>query len=164
MTPYAPEAAARFVEPGGDPTHEHPAVPPPADVADEAADEAVEILDRIRAAQRAVERAGDVEPLQRQGLVEPFAERSGRARMCPLEAGGELREPALRQRRIRQPVGFVERAADPGSQRLGQMLEDVARLVAPLNESEPAARLPDRLAQSRPAVDDEERRPIEVET
>ena len=36
--------------------------------------------------------------------------------------------------------------------------------LAPLNESEPAARLPDRLAQSRPAIDDEERRPIEVET
>jgi hypothetical protein len=85
--------------------------------------------------------------------------------MRSLEAVGELRKPALRQRRIRQPVGFVARAADPGAQRLGQMLEDVARLVdlAPLHQPERATRLANRLAQSRPAVDDEERRPIEVE-
>jgi hypothetical protein len=49
--------------------------------------------------------------------------------MRPLEAVGELRKAALRQRRIRQPVGFVERAADPGARRLGQMLENVARFV-----------------------------------
>src|SRR5258705_4764885 len=72
----AAEAAARLVQAGGDPAHEHAPVAPAADVADKAPDEPVEILDRVRTAQRAVERARDAEALQRQRLVQPFAQRS----------------------------------------------------------------------------------------
>jgi hypothetical protein len=129
VTAHAPETAAGFVEPGGDPAHEHPAIAPAPDVTHEVADEAVEILDRVRAAQRAVERPGDTEPSQSQRLVEPFPQGRGGAGMGLVETGRELFEPALGQRGIGQPVGFAERAADPRAQRLGQMLQDVARLV-----------------------------------
>src|SRR5437867_1657827 len=165
MTADAAEAAARLVEPGGDPPHEHPTITPAPNMAHEVTDEAVEILDRVRAAQRAVERPGDAEPLQGQRFLEPFAQGRGGAGMGLVETGGELFEPSLRQRGIGQPVSFAEGAADPRAQRLGQMLQDGPRLVdlAPLDEPEGAACLADRLPQSRPAVDDEERRPIEIE-
>jgi hypothetical protein len=78
VTAHATEAAARFVEAGRDPAHEHAPVAPAADVADEATDEAVQVLDRVGAAERAVERARDAEPLQGQRLVEAFLLRSRR--------------------------------------------------------------------------------------
>jgi len=81
----ATEAAPRLVQPGGDPADEHVAVAP-AHVAAEAADEAVEVLDRIGAAQRTVERAGDAEALQRERLVQPFAQQGGRAGVRSLES------------------------------------------------------------------------------
>src|SRR5712692_493554 len=77
--PDASEALLRVLESGGNPTHEHPAVAPAAHVADEVADEAVEILDRVRAAQRPIEGAGHAEALQRERLGEALAERRGRA-------------------------------------------------------------------------------------
>src|SRR4029077_2455162 len=69
------------------------------------------------------------------------------------------------QRGIGQSVRFAERAADPRAQGLRQMLQDVARLVdlTALDEPEGDTRLADCLPQARPAVDDEERRSIEVE-
>ena len=90
MTTHAAEAPTRFVETGGDPAHEHAPVPPAPNVADEAADEAVQVLDRVRAAQRAVERARHAESLQRERLVEPFAQRRGSAGMGPVERLNEL--------------------------------------------------------------------------
>ncbi len=51
MPPHAAEAATGFVKAGGDPAHEHASIAPPADVADEAPHESVEVLDRVRAAQ-----------------------------------------------------------------------------------------------------------------
>ena len=39
----------RLLQPGGDPAHEHAAVAPASHVADEVADEAVEVLDRVGA-------------------------------------------------------------------------------------------------------------------
>jgi hypothetical protein len=59
----AAEAAADLLESRGDPPHEHAAIAPAAHVADEVAEEAVHVLDRVRAAQRAREGAGDAEPL-----------------------------------------------------------------------------------------------------
>src|SRR5919109_2319987 len=89
MPPHAAEAAARFVERGGDPAHEHAAIPPPADVAGEAADEAVEVLDRVRRAQGAVERTGDAEALEREHFVQSFSQGGGGAWMAASEAGSE---------------------------------------------------------------------------
>jgi hypothetical protein len=73
VTAHATEAAARFVEAGRDPAHEHAPVAPAADVADEPTDEAVQVRDGVRTAERTVERARDAEPLQGQRLVEPYA-------------------------------------------------------------------------------------------
>src|SRR6516165_11337309 len=89
------EALADFLQGGGDPAHEHRPVAPAAHVAREAADAAVEVLDRVRRAQRAVERAGHPEALERERLVEAFAQGRGRAGVRALEPGGKLFEAAL---------------------------------------------------------------------
>lgn len=68
----AAEAPVRLVEPGGDPALEHASVAPAADVADEAPDQAVEILDRIGTAQRAVGRAVTPRPCSANVSSSPF--------------------------------------------------------------------------------------------
>ncbi len=85
--------------------------------------------------------------------------------MRALEPGGELREAALGEGGVGSAYASVERAADARPHRLGQMLEDVAALVdlAAMDERGRAAVLADRLAQARPAVDDEEHRAVEIE-
>ena len=82
-TPGLPQA-------GRDPAHEHAAVAPAAHVVHEVADEPVEILDRVRAPQRAVERAGDPEALEGHGLLQPFPQGRRGTRMSLFEAGREL--------------------------------------------------------------------------
>src|SRR4030095_5854533 len=74
VTTQPAEAAADLLQAGRDPADEHAAVAPAAHVADEVRDEAVEILDPVGAPQRAVQRPGDAQPLQREGLVESFAQ------------------------------------------------------------------------------------------
>src|SRR5438876_1088993 len=81
----ASETLLRILESRRDPAHEHAAVAPATDVADEVADEAVEILDGVGRAQGSIQRAGDAKALQGQRLGEPFAERSRCAGMRPLE-------------------------------------------------------------------------------
>jgi hypothetical protein len=76
MSAQAAEAAARFLKRGGEPADEHVAIAPATDVAGET-DEAIEVLDRVRAPQRAVEGAGDTQALEREGLVEAFAQGCG---------------------------------------------------------------------------------------
>src|SRR5262249_54673685 len=165
MTADTPEAAAGFGEAGSDPADEHATIALPADMAHEATDETVQVLDGIRAAQRTVERAGDAEALERECLVEALPQGRGRPGVRAREPVGELEEAALRQRRVRERVRLGERPADPRARRLGEMPEDIAELVdlAALDEAERAGRFPDRLPQSRAAVDDEEQRPIEAE-
>jgi len=60
--------------------------------------------------------------------------------MRVLEAGGELREAPLGEGRARKGVRLREGATDAGPHRLGEMLQDVARLVdlAALDERGPA--------------------------
>jgi hypothetical protein len=76
VTAQPAEAAADLLQASSDPADEHATVTPPAHMADEVPDEAVEILDRVGAPERAVQRGGDAQALQREGLVQP---RSGRA-------------------------------------------------------------------------------------
>src|SRR5262249_49709808 len=104
MSAQAAEAAARFLERGGDPADEPVAIAPATDVAGEATDEAIEVLDRVRAPQRAVQRAGDAQTLEREGLIEAFAQGCGGAGVRAFEAGGKLFEAALGQRRIGEPA------------------------------------------------------------
>jgi hypothetical protein len=92
--------AQRLGDPGGDPAHDHRTVAPPLDVARDAADEAVHVLDRGGAAQRSVERAGDAESLQRERLFEPLSQRSGCIRMVAIERVGEPLEFPLRERGV----------------------------------------------------------------
>src|SRR5262245_22846860 len=94
MSAQAAEAAARVLERGGDPADEHVAIGPATDGAGEATDEAIEVLDRVRAPQRAVEGAGDAQALEGEGLVEAFAQGGGCAGVRAFKAGGELFEAA----------------------------------------------------------------------
>src|SRR5713226_66783 len=137
----ASEAPLRILESSRDPADEHPTVAPATDVADEVADQAVEILDGVGRAQGSIECAGDAEALQGQRLGEPFAERGCRAGMRPLEPGGELRESPFGERRIGERIGVLEGATDARPHRLGEMLQDVARLVdlTAMDERGPAA-------------------------
>jgi hypothetical protein len=82
-----------------------------------------------------------------------------------IESRGELQEAALGERSVREAVGFVEHAADAGPHHLREMFEDVAALVdlAPLDDRRRATGLTDRLAETAPAIDDEEHRAFEIE-
>ena len=112
-----------------DPAHEHRAVAPAADVADELADEAVEILDGVGRTQGPIEGAGHAEALEGQRLGEPFPQRRCRAGMRAFEPGGELGQATLGEGRVWEGVGLLQGAADAGPHGLGEMLEDIARFV-----------------------------------
>jgi hypothetical protein len=111
IAPDATEALADLLQGGGDPAHEHRPVAPAAHVVREPADAAVEVLDRVRRAQRAVERAGHPEALERERLVEAFAQGRGRAGVRALEPGRELLEAALGKGGVDvvvlEPLGMV---------------------------------------------------------
>src|SRR5262245_16145561 len=132
MTADAPEATPGFGESGGDPADEHATIAPPADMAHEAADEALRFS--MAFVLRSVRKSGDAEALERERLVESFPQRCGRAGVRALETVGELQEAALRQRRVGEPVRLGERPADPRAQRLGEMLEDIAWTRRPAAE------------------------------
>jgi hypothetical protein len=165
VTTEATEATRTLAQACCQPPDRHVSVAPAADVADEVANEAVEVLDRVRAPQRAVEGAGDPEPLERERLVEPFAQGGGGPRMGALEPGSELLEAALGERRVRQAVCLGEHTPHARPHRLGEVLEDVAPLVdlAALDARCGPARVADRLAQAGAPVDDEESGLVEVE-
>jgi hypothetical protein len=127
-------------------------------VAREVADAAVEILDRVRGAQRAIERAGDAEALEREGLLEPFAQGGGRAHVRALEAGGQLLESALHEGRVVERLRFVEHPPHARPHRLREMLQDMTAG----DEGRRPARLAQRLAKAGPAVDHEEDRAGEM--
>ena len=122
MTAQPTEAAGALPEASGNPADQHSAVAPAANVADEVADEVVEVLDRVGAPQRPVERAGDAEPLQHEGLVQSFAQGRRGAGVRVLEARGKLQEAALgarrpQGRRLRRARGGRGAASAPGDVR-----------------------------------------------
>ena len=80
---------------------------PTTDMAGEVSDATVEILDRVRRTQRAVERTGDAEPLKREDFVEALTRGRGDAPVRSLQAGGELLEAAPGQRRVLEVVGVL---------------------------------------------------------
>src|SRR2546422_7732015 len=84
---------------------------------------------------RSVQRASDTEALEREGLLQPFAQRAGRAGVGVVETCGELLEAALGERGVRESVGFLEHAADARPHGLWQMLEDVAAFVSLISRS-----------------------------
>ena len=91
MASDATKSALGLEDPDRDPVHDHAAVSPALDVAREATEQAVQVLDRVRAAQRPVEGARDAEPLQGQRLLEPLAQRRGSAGMRVLQRLGILK-------------------------------------------------------------------------
>src|SRR4029450_5497767 len=150
VTTQPAEAVADLLQASGDPADEHATIAPAAHMADEGPDEAVEILDRVGAPQRAVERGGDAQALQREGLVQPFAQGRRGAGVGVVEPRGELQEAALGEGGVREPVGFVEHAADARPHWFPRVSERVAALVylAPLDDRHRATRLADRLAEA----------------
>src|SRR5439155_8555129 len=97
----ATEAPRGVTQGGSDPADDHGAVPPAAHVASEGGHRAVEILDGVGRAERPVERAADSEPLQREHLVESFAQRRGGSRMILIE--GARNATSSRPRSARAP-------------------------------------------------------------
>src|SRR5205809_2523868 len=165
VTAQPAEAPRGLPQAGGDPPDEHAAVAPAAHVTDEMADEPVEVLDRVRTPECPVQRAGDPETLERERLIQPFAQGGRGAWVRVIEGRRELQEAALGKRGVCEAERLVEHAADPRPHRLREMLKDVPPLVhlAALDDRHRPARVPDRLAEARPAVDDEEHRLVEIE-
>jgi hypothetical protein len=125
----ATEAARGMTQRCGDPTDNHRAVPPAAHVASEGSHRAMEVLDGVGRAERSVEGAADSETLQREHLVEPFAQRGSGSGMILIERASKCLELTPSQRGIVRLVGLREHSADVGVHRLGEMIEDVALLV-----------------------------------
>ena len=121
MTAQPTEAPRSLSQACGDPADEHAAIPPATDVADKVADEAVEVLDRVRTPEHAVERAGDAEPLERERLVQAFAQRSCGTPLGVIERGRELEEAALGEGSVREAIRCSSSTA------LGQVRPTVAR-------------------------------------
>ena len=129
VTAHAAEADRRTDDPCADPAQEHRAALPVLHVSREAADAAVQVLDRVGAAQRPVEGTPDAEALQSEGLDEALEQRAGRTGVVVLERARERTEAGLGDGRI---VHLPGRAQDPSHARshvFGQVVEDVALLV-----------------------------------
>ena len=92
----------RGIEHGrADPADEHRAPSPPLHVAGVGRDRAVEVLDRVRAAERPIQRARKAEALQRQRLFETLADRRRGSRVLALERDCELAKTTLRKLCVR---------------------------------------------------------------
>ena len=84
-----PELLLGFEHAGGGPALAHVALAPALHVALGVADDLDHRLARVRGGERRGEVAGDPQAHQRQGLPEPFAERSGGVRPRAVELRGE---------------------------------------------------------------------------
>src|SRR5262249_35059234 len=142
----ATEFVLRFTQRRGDPTKEHSPVSPAAHVAAEGDDRAVEILDRVGAAKRPIERAADSESLKGQCLFKPFTQGSRGARMVTLQGPGQALELALGELGSARFVSLIHRASDVCMHRLGKMTEHVTDLVevAAMHDGEIAEEFADR--------------------
>ena len=164
VTTQPAEPAADLLQTSSDPADEHAAVAPAAYMVDEVPNAAVEILDRVGAPPRAVQRPGDAEALQREGPVQPLRTgmprrrgECGRARRRAA-GGGVWRVRRPRARRLHRARGG-RAAASPR-----EMLEHVATLVAPMDDRGRATDAAERPAEARAAVDDEEHCAFEDES
>src|SRR5205807_5986094 len=111
------------------PAQHHRGVSPATDVAREVHHRAVEILDGVGTAKRAVQRVGNAEALKSEGLFESLPQRSCRSRMLALQRADQALELAPGEIGIGSLVGLLHRAAHAGLHRLGEMLQDVSSLV-----------------------------------
>src|SRR5213596_1605223 len=120
VTAQPAEAPRGLPQAGGDPPDEHAAVAPAAHVTDEMADEPVEVLDRVRTPECPVQRAGDPETLERERLIQPFAQGGRGAWMRVIEGrrelqgGGAWQAWRLRGRTPRRARGGPAAASSPG--------------------------------------------------
>src|SRR6266571_6720954 len=85
-----PKLAFGFEHAGGGPAQRHLARGPALDVALGAADDLDHRLARIRRLERALQVAADVEPGERERLLQAFAQRAGGAGVAAVELAGEL--------------------------------------------------------------------------
>ena len=149
------EPVLGIAERAGDPAQRHLSVPPALDVARVVRDRAVQVLDRVGRAQRAVQRAGDAQALDGQCFLQSLAQARGGAGMLGLQRGRQALQLLLGQLGAATVPGVAQRAPDAGVQFLGQVLDDVAPfvLLAALDECVDAEALDDGPAQRLAAVD-----------
>src|SRR5215470_3669535 len=162
----AAEFVLRLTQRRSDPAKEHRAISPPSHVSAEGDDRAVEILDRVGAAKRPIERPGDSESLQSESLLQPFTHRSRGARMIALERPRQALELALGEVGVGRLVGLIHRATDVGVHGLGKMTKHVADLVevAAMHDGQIAEELGDGPPDSLAPIDHEQTRPLGAET
>ena len=136
----------------------HAGVTPAFDVAADAPDGAVHVLDDVGAGERAPEFRGQAEPRDREDLVDAFQGARGDARRLAFEPASEIPDQLLGLLGVVQLPGLAQRLPDRDMEVLGQALDNVAGLVnlAALDRRVAAESLADRLGERLGAVDDEE--------
>jgi len=107
-------ARGRVADRAGHPAQHHLAIAPTLDVATVVRHRAVQVLDRVGRAQRAVQRAGDAQRLGRQRLFQAFAQAGGGARMLGLQGRRQAAELLARQIGVRGRPGILQGSLDAG--------------------------------------------------
>src|SRR5690606_36117140 len=162
VTLQAAEALLGLRDRGTDPAKDHRATTPALDAAAEVARAAVEVLDRVRGGERALERVREAEAHHGQRLVEALTQRGGGAGVLRLQAASEALELLLRRRGLPTLVRLAHDLPHVSVPLLRQVRGDVANLVdlAALHERALAVHVADRGAQRLAPVDHEQARAI----
>jgi hypothetical protein len=147
-----------FLHGGGAPSQGHRGRAPVFDVAANPTHRAHDILDDVRAGERAAQFAGEAEPRDSEHLVDPFQDRSGNAVPVSFETAREIANERLGLLGVIDFPGLPQDPPHRSVHRFGQPLHDVARLVnlAPLDRRIASKRAADRLGQRLRAIDDEQ--------
>ena len=109
-----PESLGGFHHASGRPTQGHLGILPSFDVAADAADGAVHVLDDVGAGERAAQLGRKAEAGDGQDLVDAFQDAAGDAGGLVLQAAGEVADQPFRLRRVVQFPRLTPSLADPG--------------------------------------------------
>src|SRR6266849_3347894 len=88
-----------------------------------------EALDRVGGTQRAPQRIGEAERQDGERFLQAFAEAVRGTRMTAFQAPGQILQQPCRRRDVGVAVRALQDRLDPRSLTLGQMVEDIAKLV-----------------------------------
>src|SRR5436309_2443951 len=165
MTFDPPETLLRLHEYGRTPALSHRTPSPSLHVPRQAPQAPIQVLDRIRRAERLQQPAPEPEVDHGHGLLESLTKRRRRPRVGLIELRGQIPQlPARLVGRLRSP-GPLDRGAHPAPLLLGEVIEHVAELVdlAALHQGPLPEHRSDRLAYSLASVDHEQARPLDLQ-
>src|SRR3990172_1908199 len=158
MALYPAELPLGLDEPRRRPAEHHASSPPALHVARDLLHATDQVLDRVRRAEGLVEGTTHAKPDQREGLLEPLADRGRGSWMIPLELLRKVKQLPLRLGRCLLSPRLANRGPHPGAPVLGKVLQNVSQLVdlAPLHQAPLTERGPDSLADSLASVQNEQ--------